>query len=436
MFRTLRAKFTFYLVILHLVFAILAAFVLIEHPFWLFGFEVFFLCSGIVGFLLLRGLSLPRELARTGADLLQERDFTTRFRPGAHAEINALIGVYNAMAERLREEEIRLEERNLFIDRMVQASPTAVVILNHDGLLADLNPSAEKLVELPRSELVGHPLASLDHPLFSILKTLKTDEVRVVGLGGRRLSVRRAEFFDHGSPRGFFLIDELTQELREIERAAYGKVIRMMSHEVRNSVGAVRSLLQSCAAFGGQLQPADQKDFDLALDVSSQRLQNLNTFMDGLASVVRVPDPERRPCDLLALIRDLETLLAPELEKRGITVDWETGDPLTSVPVDKNQLEQVLINALRNAMEAIGERGRIVIASGKDRGRAWLAIRDSGPGLTDDMRWDLLTPFFTTKAEGRGVGLTLSREILARHGFGFDLTNHPAGGAEFRIEFG
>lgn len=434
-FRTLRAKLLAYLAILHLCFAVLAALVLKEHPLWLLGFEAFFLLSAAAGWALLRGVGLPLDLARTGADLLREQDFTTRFRPGAHAEINALIRVYNAMAERLREEGIRLEERNLFIERVVRASPTAVLILDHDGLLADLNPAAERLLGIQPEELLGRSLDSIPHPLAPELQTLKTDEVRVAGVGGRRLSLRRAEFYDRGAPRAFLLIDELTQELREIERAAYGKVIRMMSHEVRNSVGAVRSLLDSCRVYTPQLRPPDRQDAGLALEVSARRLENLNAFMDGLASVVRVPDPERRPCDVLDLIRDLLTLLAPELEQRCIVVHWEIEDPLAAVSLDKNQFEQVLINGLRNAIEAIGNQGRIVIASGKNSLGSWLAIRDSGPGLPEEVRRDLMTPFFTTKSEGRGVGLTLSREILARHGFRFDLANHPQGGAEFLIHF-
>ena len=104
--------------------------------------------------------------------------------------------------------------------------------------------------------------------------------------------------------------------------------------------------------------------------------------------------------------------------------------------LDKNQIEEVLVNVLRNAMEAVGENGEIVVATGRNRDGAWLAIRDTGPGIDESLRTALFTPFFTTKPDGRGVGLTLSREILTLHRFDFRLENRPEGGAEFSIRFG
>jgi signal transduction histidine kinase len=432
---TLRAKILTYLVLLHVVLAAVCVVVLIERPALLLLFEALFVLSAIIGYLLVRAFFVPLELVRTGAELMRERDFSIHFRQVGQSEMDELIGIYNQMADRLREERIDLEERNLFIDKVVRASPTGIVVLNHDGRIADVNETAGRILGVAVDELVGRAAAEVTHPIVPTLAELDVDESRVVSVRGRRLRCRRAEFYDRGAPRSIFLIDELTEELREIERAAYSKVIRMMSHEVHNSVGAVRSLLESCSAYAGQLTPEDRGDFENALDVASTRLQHLSTFMSGLASVVRVPEPERRPCDLVELLRDLERLLAPELERRRIRLRWEAAEPLSDVALDKNQIEQVLVNVLRNAVEAIEEDGEIVVATGRDAGQRWLAIRDSGPGIDEELRAELLTPFFSTKRDGRGVGLTLSREILTQHELDFSLENHEGGGAEFRIRF-
>lgn len=172
-----------------------------------------------------------------------------------------------------------------------------------------------------------------------------------------------------------------------------------------------------------------------ALSISSSRLDHLSQFMRGLASVVRVPPPERAPTDIVALLRDLELLLRPELEHRGIALEWKLERETAPISLDKNQIEQVLVNVMRNAIESIDRNGSIRITLGRDGGTPWLTIRDSGGGIPPQAGEELFTPFFSTKRDGQGLGLTLTREILASHGYGHSLENHPEGGAEFRIRF-
>jgi signal transduction histidine kinase len=259
--------------------------------------------------------------------------------------------------------------------------------------------------------------------------------------GGRRLKCSRAEFFDRGFPRSFLVIEELTEELRASERAAYGKLIRMMSHEINNSVGAVGSLLDSFRGYGEQLGLEDRDDFLHAIAVAITRLENLRAFMNGFAEVVRLPPPDRRPADVRQLVDEILFLLRPELERRRIEVVWEQAEPLPPIDLDRNQIEQVVVNVLKNAMESIGEDGRILLRLGRepvldatwDRGRPYLSIEDSGPGIPADVQPLLFTPFFTTKKNGRGLGLTLVQEILTAHGFDFSLAKGKGGGAELRM---
>ena len=249
--------------------------------------------------------------------------------------------------------------------------------------------------------------------------------------GGRRLKATRAEFFDRGFPRSFLLLEELTEELRASEKAAYGKLIRMMSHEINNSVGAVGSLLDSFRGYAGELGEEDREDYLQAIAVAITRLENLRAFMNGFAEVVRLPPPDRRPTDLKRLVDEILLLMRPELDRRRIRVDWEKAEPLPPVELDRNQIEQVLVNVLKNAMESIGEDGPHRLRLDRDS----LAIRDSGPGIPEEVRALLFTPFFSTKRNGRGLGLTLVQEILSAHGFAFSLGAGEGGGAEFRVGF-
>jgi signal transduction histidine kinase len=433
---SLRAKILLYLIGIHAVLGGTALFALRGRPALLLLFELLFVGSVAVGYVLLRAFFVPLELIRTGAELMREQDFASHFREVGQHEMDELVRIYNRMIDRLREERRHLEEHQRFLERILAASPIGVITLGHDGSVAAVSPGAERLLAAGEAALAGRRPAALPAPFGPALGPLAPGESTIVVLHGRRRVVcRRASFYDRGFARGFFLLEELTAELHASERAAYDKLIRMMSHEVRNSVGAVRSLLESLVRQDYPIRQDTRAEYDHAIGVAAARLEHLNAFMNALAEVVRIPPPERRPCDLRRLVDDIALLLRPELERRRIVLDWSPPQSFPEIPLDKHQIEQVLVNVLRNAIEAIGEDGTIRVALERDGVRPRLAVRDSGPGLPPGVERELFTPFFTTKPHGQGVGLTLTREVLSQHGFDFELRNGEDGGAEFRIAF-
>jgi signal transduction histidine kinase len=354
------------------------------------------------------------DLIQTGAELIAERDFTSHFVAMGQPELDTLIDVYNRMSDRLREERLAAEEQHQLLEKIVQASPAGIVICDFDGNIARANPAAERLLT---PELRGE------------LATVAVGESRMVASGGvRRVRVHRAEFRDRGFAKSFFVIEELTEELRLSEKSAYEKLIRMMSHEVNNSVGAVRSLLESSLRYAPQVGSDDRDDFTNALGVASARMDALNRFMAAFAEVVRIPPPSKTKTKVAELVERVAALLRPELERRAIALQLALDDRRT-FDVDPNQFEQVVLNIFRNAIEAVARDGTLFVTL-RD---GVLVIGDSGPGIADSVRSELFTPFFTTKRDGRGLGLTIVQEILANHGLGFSLENRPGGGAEFRI---
>jgi signal transduction histidine kinase len=408
----LRSKISLYLIALHAVLAAAATFILIERPMLLFALEAAFLLSVILSVRLVSALFVPIDLIETGAELIAERDFTSRFVPVGQPEMDRLIDVYNRMIDRLREERLAGEEQGQLLQKIVEASPAAIVICDFDGNLQQKNPAAARL-------LGDEPLPQLE-PGQSRL---------VMAQGPRRLKVTRAEFRDHGFVKSFYLIEEMTEELRLTEKAAYEKLIRMMSHEVNNSVGAVRSLLESSLRYAPQVGEADRADFTDALTIASARIDALNRFMAAFADVVRIPPPHRTRVRVDELVARVVTLLRPEFEDRRIRATVELEDA-RSYDLDASQIEQVVLNLFRNAIEAIGRDGvvRVSLMGGV------LTIADSGPGIAESVRSQLFTPFFTTKRDGRGLGLTIVQEILANHGFSYSLENGEGGGAVFRLE--
>ncbi len=431
---SLRAKIILYLVIIHLVWAGMAVFVFYDNRVWLLVVELFFAVSIILGVLLVRAFFVPLQLIKTGAELMNERDFTCTFIETGQAEMDELIRVYNRMIEALREERLKLTEQHYFLQELIDASPAGIVVLDYDSKVADLNPSAERLVMQTTEQATGKQLKQLGDSIGSALEHLKVDESRVLTLqGNRRVRCQKSVFFDHGFPRNFILLEELTEELRLSEKRAYEKLIRMMSHEVNNSVGAIGSLLESCANYAGQIDRADREDYVNALAVARQRAQHLNGFMRRFADVVRLPIPDRRPCDIINLLEDLVSLIQPELTKRKICVSWDMAWRPDPIEMDKSQMEQVFLNVLKNAVEAIGQEGTITIRVGGEPPAPSVSIEDSGAGISPEVHQNLFTPFFTTKAEGQGIGLTLIQEILTQHGFQFALDSVPGKGARFSI---
>lgn len=442
---TLRAKIILYLVLIHLALGGIGLLVLRENRLWLLAVEALFAVSIVFGILLVRSFFIPLELIRTGAELMAERDFTSQFREVGQEEMDALVRIYNQMIDRLREERLKLQEQHYFLDRVLTASPAGVVTLDFDGRVETLNPAAGALLEIEPEAARGKALDGMGTSLGAALAAIPVGGSEVLALqGGRRLKVSRAEFFDRGFSRSFLLLEELTEELRASEKAAYGKLIRMMSHEINNSVGAVGSLLDSFRGYADQLRGEDRDDFLHAITVAITRLENLRAFMGGFAEVVRLPPPERRSTDLRQLVDEILLLLRPELDRRRIRIEREKVEPLPPIELDRNQIEQVLVNVLKNALEAIGEDGAITLRLAREparvhgsgpRSRPVLTVRDTGRGIPDDVQALLFTPFFSTKRNGRGLGLTLVQEILSAHGFDFSLGAAEGGGAEFRVEF-
>ena len=211
------------------------------------------------------------------------------------------------------------------------------------------------------------------------------------------MKCHRGSFVDRGFPRGFVLLEELTEELRLYEKAAYEKLIRMMSHEVNNSVGASNSLLHSCLNYAPQLRDEDREDFESALGVVIARTEHLSAFMTGFADVVRLPPPRRAPSDVRELLAGIVTLWRPAAEARGIEWRWDGAGAPGPVALDRAQIEQVFVNLLKNAIEAVGRDGRITLRLGQKSGRTTLVVEDTGPGISPEARANLFTPFFTTK---------------------------------------
>jgi signal transduction histidine kinase len=430
---SLRARFVAYLIAVHGLMAAIAVLLVRQYPYWLIAAEAVLVVSFVVGLALVRRFLASVSFVDDSAQLLEDSDLMSRYREVGQPSLDRLIRVFNRMVDSLRDERVRLQEQQQFLARVLKESPGGIVVLDFDGGVEMANPAALRLLQTDAEAVARKRLNALG-ALGAELDAMSDGETHVATIwGGRRVRLHRGSFVDRGFRRGFFLLEELTEELRQSEKAAYEKLIRMLSHEVNNTVGASNSLLNSCLTYGAQLAPDDRRDFEHAIGVVIARTAQLNAFMRSFADVVRLPQPQKTPVSIAELSRDLVRLLGGEAERRRIRLIEEISADLGDVAADRVQFEQALINVAKNGLEAIGADGRLTVRARRRDGARVLEIEDTGPGIAPEARAQLFTPFFSTKENGQGIGLTLVQEILANHKFGYALDGPPGGPTCFTI---
>jgi nitrogen fixation/metabolism regulation signal transduction histidine kinase len=434
---TQRAQFLLYLTGVHLLLAAAGVYLLLDNPLWLLAVEGAFVTSLVMGVHLTTRMFRSMAFARSGVQLIRDHDFTSRLLPVGQPEIDELITVYNRMVDSLRDERTRLQEQHHFLAHVLRVSPSGIVILDFDRRIDTVNPAAERLLGAAAPSLRERRLEELDSALAAVASALPADATEVISLSAtRRVRCHHGRFIDRGFPRSFVLFEELTEELRRAERDAYEKLIRVMAHEVNNSVTASNSLLTSSLTYGAELPPASRTDFEGALGVVIERTERLNRFMRTFAEVFRLPAPAKRSELVLGLLQDNVRILAAREDAAGIDWRWEVSDPALVIELDRGQMEQAFLNVLQNAIDATGGHGTITIRLQSANGtRPRVAIEDSGPGIAPEAQANLFTPFFSTKPHGQGIGLTLVREILSGHRFDYALERAPGAPTRFTITF-
>lgn len=426
----LRRRFFVYILCLHLLLGGLGAALLWENerP-WILLLEGLVLASLLLFQRLSAASARPAELIADGSRFIQDHDFSHTFSRSNSIEVNELVRLYNDLIRRLRRERARLQEQHYFLEKVLEVSPAGVITFHPDGRPQFANPAARGILSLESGEAPQLPMALLEG-----WKDLRSGAGKVVPLEGRkRVRVSRASIQVEGHPCAVMILEDLTRELLQSEKAAWEKLIRTLSHEINNSLGSSQSLLRSCLDWADLLPEGEREEFRQAIGIVLDRSRHLGQFMNSYADVVRLPEPSRQPLDAIELLRDLLALQARQLEQAGVLLVQEIGPPSWPIHADRPQLEQVLINVIHNSLDALkGRKGACITVSARvAKAHLRIELRDNGPGLSTEAARHLFTPFFTTRPEGQGIGLTLVHEILGQHGYDFGLENHPEGGALF-----
>ena len=399
----------------------------------------FYLIEGIVTFSLFYLIYFYRKVVKPlnsiagGMDLLQAQDFSSRLSPVGQREADRIVSIFNRMMNQLKEERLRLREQNHFLDLLISVSPMGVIILTLDERISMANKAAlEFLDEGTEEDIMNKTMDELSGSLAEELNQIPKDTTVTIRLSDSRIyRCSRLSFIDRGFAHPFYLIESLTSEVMKAEKKAYEKVIRMIAHEVNNSVAGITSTLDT---IDDALQTIDDtEDIREVMKVCVERSYSMSRFITNFADVVKIPEPQKEEVHLNDRVTACKIFMENLCQNRNIDLHLELCEENPMVSMDTSLFEQVLINIIKNATESIDANGKIFIRTSASP--LMLEIGDTGKGISKEVETKLFTPFFSTKPNGQGIGLIFIREVLMKHGYTCSLLTYPDGITRFRFCF-
>jgi two-component system nitrogen regulation sensor histidine kinase NtrY len=363
----------------------------------------------------------PLQTLSNMQSALREGDFSFRVR-GANAgdALGELMLEINTLSEMLRAQRLGAMEASALLTVVMNEIDVAVFAFDGERRVRLVNRAGERLMAQNGERLLGKTAEEL-----GLLECLEGESARTLeknfpGQSGR-WGFRRSVFRQEGKPHYLVVLADLSRALREEERQAWQRLVRVLGHELNNSLAPICSIAGSLEdSMRREARPADwEDDMRRGLRVIAERSDALSRFMRDYSRLTRLPKPQLRPTDLPTLVRT-----AARLETRAL-IEIDPG-PEISINIDPDQLQQALINLIRNAVDAsLNNGGGVRVRWVKNGNWINVTVQDEGPGIANPT--NLFVPFFTTKPGGSGIGLVLSRQIAEAHGGTLSLGNRAEG---------
>jgi two-component system nitrogen regulation sensor histidine kinase NtrY len=413
----------------------------------------FFAALAILGL----GVELVRYVEKTNRDLrafllsIKHNDFTNKFigekRGRSFAELSEAFNLVVGEFQNLRAEK---ESHYLYLQTVIEHVRIALLCFSPEGEVLLMNKAAKELLNKPY--LSRLQALSRTHPqLLEVVEKLQPGERKLVKVLINhelvRLAVQSTEFKLQEQEYKLFSLQNIQSELEEQEIETWQKLIRVLTHEIMNSVTpiislaeAIHGLLQQDSETGHlcDLEEEDVEDIRSGVQTIMGRSKGMLHFVNVYRNLSQIPKPNFSPIKPKQLIEGVQTLLQPELDRRHIALQTHFADPDLIIQGDGELLEQVLINLMKNAMEALESRPdaliqlRVIIS--RDQ-RVIIQVEDNGPGISDEFINQIFIPFFTTKKKGSGIGLSLSRQIMRMHRGNLSVQTLQGEGTAFNMVF-
>ncbi|UCF62856.1 MAG: GHKL domain-containing protein [bacterium] len=380
---------------------------------------------------------------------IRHADFSQSFKTSgmgaSFTELNKAFSDVISDFQRVREEK---EEHHRYLQTVVQHVGIALLVYQKDGQVELINTAAKKLFRLTQLRRIKN-LEKVSPALVKTLTQLKAGERSLIKIfqNGEilQLAIYATEFRLHNQLYTLASIHNIQSELEEREMEAWQKLIRVLTHEIMNSVTPISSLAATASSLLNEVSPdltrdaeasENLKDISEAVRTIQKRSEGLLHFVEAYRSLTRLPQPKFKTFPLSDLFRRLRQLHEESIKKVNVNFISETKPPELQLTADPEQIEQVLINLVKNAFEAVQDQANaeIILKGFMDsQGRVVIQVIDNGPGIPTEIQEKIFIPFFTTKKEGSGIGLSLSRQIIRLHKGTISLSSNVKSGSIFTI---
>jgi two-component system nitrogen regulation sensor histidine kinase NtrY len=393
----------------------------------------------VAGLIIYQVWSLIRYVDRTNRELagflesIRYSEFTRTFqisdRGSSFDELNA---AFNDVMKDFQQVRSEREEHFHYLQSIVQSIDVSILAYQRDGTVEMINPAAKKLFQVNNLRNINM-LRPLSDKLADTLLSINPGENKLVKVQDEedilQLAIFATEFKVKDKVILLSTIKNIQNVLEEQETAAWQKLIRVLTHEIMNSIAPISSLSSTIETMvrpytAGEkdvpeLDLSTMQEIQGALQTINKRSTGLMNFVETYRSLTKIPEPNFSVVRMQELIQHVHTLMKKEAQKKNITLSCSVEPGTIEVQIDEQMIEQVLINLIKNSLQALGgsKDGRIQIRGFYNkRGRPTIQVIDNGQGILDDVIDKIFIPFFTTKRSGSGIGLSLSRQILRLHG--------------------
>lgn len=342
-------------------------------------------------------------------------DFTRRF---VEEDVDLeLKEAFNRVLARFQEARAERDTQAIYLDTVVKHVPVPFISVRADGSISLANKPARRLTGLAALSRMGQ-LAELDPQLPALMQAIEPGSQQLLQTRlhdvPAELRVSVSEIRIAGEVERLYSIENLSGELTARESSAWRNLIRVLTHEIMNTLTPVTSLAQTTAKM--IYEPETTDDIREAIDTIARRSEGLMNFVSRYRELLKVPQPDTETVNIRGALDGAVALLARDLD--GVSVDVEVVPETLEVQADRALLDQVLVNLVKNAMHAMEgiTAPELRLSGGLEFGRVILRVGDNGPGIPDEVRDQIFVPFFTTKRDGSGIGLSLCRQIMTAHG--------------------
>jgi two-component system nitrogen regulation sensor histidine kinase NtrY len=364
---------------------------------------------------------------------------------GSFAELHAAFQEISGQFQRTREEK---EEQYRYLQTIVQHVAVGLLSVRADGRVDLINNAAKRLLRIPHLRHIAD-LPPLFDPLRAEIGRLHPGEKALLKIDfpdeELQLSLSTAEFKLHGQLHTLVSLQNIHIELEEKEAEAWQSLTRVLTHEIMNSLTPIASLTETASSLLASAgdgaaagAPESAADIAEALLTIRRRSHGLMRFVQAYRSMALIPKPQLRIFPVMEIFQRVATLMQDKLARQDIALAVEVEPPSLEMTADPDLVEQVLINLLLNAIDALAGCARPAIRLSShmnDRGRVEIQVADNGPGIAAESRAKVFIPFFTTKKEGSGIGLSFSRQVMRLHGGAIAVQSPPEAGTLFILRF-